>query len=264
MYFNHKGTEMKFRIFSICVSIVMVLWLMVSPLELDAQRSRSSGFGGSRSSSSSSSSSYRSSSSSSSATSQPRSSAFGGNRSTTSSPSTSSSSSKPSSAFGGTRSTSPSASRPSTSTSNSFGGTKSTNSPSYATPRSGGTSLNGNRMTSTQAASSYGTPRRTYNQTYGGSNIRVNDYGGFSSGLMAGYLAGRIMSPAWHPFSGSFYYGRPTYVYGPNGQIESVYPPTFSFFKLFLALAILGAIIFVIYKIVTRNRNKEISNSSFS
>ena len=256
---------MKSRICTLCFTIVMFVWLLAIPFELDAQRSRSSGFGGSRSSSSSSSYRSSSSSSSSSATSQPRSSGFGGSRSTTSTSSSSTTNSKPSSAFGGTRSTpSTSTSRPSTSTSNSFGGTKSTNSPTYATPRSGGASLNGNRMTSDQASRSYGTPRRTYNQTYGGNNIRVNDYGGFSSGLMAGYLAGSIMAPAWHPFSGSFYYGRPTYVYGPNGQIESVYPPTFSFFKLFIALAILGVIIFIIYKIFTRNRNKQLSNSSFS
>gem|GEM_PF-3337777 len=255
---------MKSRICTIAVTVVMFLWLLALPYELDAQRSRSSGFGGSRSSSSSSSS-YRSNSSnsSSSTSSQPRSSGFGGSRSTPSTSSSSSSNTKPSSAFGGTRSTpSTSSSRPSTS--NSFGGSKSTNSPSYATPRSGGASLNGNRMSADQASRSYGTPRRSYNQSYGGNNIRVNDYGGFSSGLMAGYLAGSIMAPAWHPFSGSFYYGRPTYVYGSNGQIESVYPPTFSFFKLFIALAIIGVIIFILYKIFTRNRNKQLSNSSFS
>ncbi len=252
---------MKTRICTICVTVIMFVWLLALPYELDAQRSRSSGFGGSRSSSSSSSYRSSSNSSSSSSSSQTRSSGFGGSRSTPSTSSSSSYNSKPSSAFGGTRSTpSTSSSRPS----NSFGGSKSTNSPTYATPRSGGASLNGNRMSSDQASRSYGTPRRTYNQSYGGSNIRVNDYGGFSSGLMAGYLAGTIMAPAWHPFSGSFYYGRPTYVYGPNGQIESVYPPTFSFFKLFIAIAIFGLILFVLYKIFTRNKKKQLSNSSFS
>lgn len=175
--------------------------------------------------------------------------------------------------FGGSRS-SGSTSKPSTgmqrqsAPSSSFGGTKSTNTPSTSNMgRSGAvgaSSLNNNYT------SKYGAPRRTMtsNDMPGlASNYRVHDYGGFSSGLMTGYLMG---STSWMwsmPFHPAFYYSRPTYYNNPDGTV-SVYPPTFSFLKLFVGLALFIVVLWIIIKIVKRVRGggngDSYSQSSFS
>lgn len=112
----------------------------------------------------------------------------------------------------------------------------------------------GNRTSklSPQAArQKYGTPRKTENVTNKDANgftrnYRVNDYGGYSSGLMRGYMAGTVMSYMhWLPWYGAFWYSSPEYVTNEDGTVE-VYPPTFNTTKLIFILLIVGAIILYI------------------
>ena len=141
---------------------------------------------------------------------------------------------------------------------------------SYSTPsRSTGSSFGGARkMTTASARAQYGTPRKVDNfqrrEANGYSrNYQINDYGGYSSGLMRGYMMGQVTSyMMWAPWHGAYWYSRPTYVYNPDGTV-GVYPPTFDYTKLFITLFIVGGIAFVVYVIVrNRKRNSE-SYSSF-
>ncbi len=152
-------------------------------------------------------------------------------------------------------------SSPSRSSSNkSFGGTST---------RKSGSSFGGTRsMTKQQAQAKYGTPRKVQNGTFRDangrmSNYRMNDYGGYSSGLMHGYMMG--MTP-WYwsmPLHPAFFYSRPTYIYNADGTYD-VYPPTFSFMKLLLTLVIVAAIIFIIRAIIKSRRRGSLNRSSFS
>ncbi|MDA3844456.1 MAG: hypothetical protein PF588_08830 [Candidatus Kapabacteria bacterium] len=121
-------------------------------------------------------------------------------------------------------------------------------------------SFGGKRISSSAARSKYGTPRKTTPMTgknaYGtNQNYNVHSYGGFSSGLMTGYMMGSITSSMmWMPWRGSFWYSRPYYTEpDANGNI-SVYPPTFSWTKVFFALVVIGVIIYIIRGII---RNKK-------
>jgi hypothetical protein len=142
--------------------------------------------------------------------------------------------------FGGSRSRSSSKSTRSSKSSTS----KSNLSPA---PPSKKPSFGGTRMSASAAKAKYGTPRKTSTVTSKNSlgenvNYRVNDYGGFSSGLMMGYMTGQMTSWMW---MGSMMYSRPVYVTNDDGS-TSVYPPTFSFTRLIILLLV----IYIIYRII--------------
>ncbi len=108
-------------------------------------------------------------------------------------------------------------------------------------------SFGGTRMSSSAAKAKYGTPRKTSTVTSKNSlgenvNYRVNDYGGFSSGLMMGYMTGQMTSMMW---MGSLFYTRPAYVTREDGA-TSVYPPSFSFTRLIIFLLV----IYIVYRII--------------
>ncbi|MBL7999241.1 MAG: hypothetical protein JNL32_11455 [Candidatus Kapabacteria bacterium] len=145
-------------------------------------------------------------------------------------------------------------------------------SPGYSTNRSG--SMGGYRSNTTQMkdyTSRYGAPRRQQSQTrYEDGMNRTyvyNSYGGFSDGLMMGYMMGGS-SWLWHtPFHPAFYYSRPVVNPMPDGSMQ-VYPPTFSFATLFFMLILAGVIVFVIYVIIKARRRSrfgagDMSQSSF-
>lgn len=130
-------------------------------------------------------------------------------------------------------------------------------------------SFGGKRMTKSQATQRYGTPRRT--QKVNAKNSQgvsqpyvVNHYGGYSSGLMMGYMMGSSMWYWSMPFHPAYYYSRPTYVENSDGSVE-VYPPTFSWGRVFFTLILIGAIIFVIRRLFfKRNNSGQDYNSSGS
>ncbi len=135
------------------------------------------------------------------------------------------------------------------------------------------TSFGGRRLSSSQEyTSSYGIPRRTEqlkvpSGTSSGmaQNYTVHRYGGAGDGFMMGYLTG---SSSWlwsMPFHPAFYYTRPYYVPGANGQME-VYPPTFSWTKLIIVLLVAGGIVFVVVSVLRSRRGvaRNVSRSSFS
>jgi hypothetical protein len=159
--------------------------------------------------------------------------------------------------FGGSRSPSYSPSRPSA--------------PSPSSGMSRG-SFGGARPQSAIAGSnyrsSYGIPRQSSPMTVPGASspYMVHSYGGYGDGLMAGYLMGRTSMMWSMPFHPAFYYSRPVYVTGANGAME-VYPPTFSFFRLFMGLFIMGGVVFLVVWLVRRSRRNSdygMSQSSFS
>ncbi len=128
-------------------------------------------------------------------------------------------------------------------------------------PRTKQSSFGGSRLNNQKAyTSKYGAPRKT--STYNGTNAAggnqryvMNDYGGYGSGLMTGYMMGRT-SLLWSmPFHPAFYYSRPYYVNNPDGTI-GVYPPTFSFSKLIFILIILGIIILIIRAKIRAKKRK--------
>ncbi len=134
----------------------------------------------------------------------------------------------------------------------SFSRPRSTSTRSSSTTRSSGTtsrssSFGGARqMSSQQAKAKYGVPRRTETKTMTGANglpvnYNVHHYGGFSSGLMTGYLTGNML---WYMTVPAFFYSRPVYVTNPDGT-KDVYPPTFNWGKLFFVLLIIAAIVFL-------------------
>ncbi len=114
---------------------------------------------------------------------------------------------------------------------------------------------------------SYGIPRQTTPQTLPGysSPVMMNRYGGFSDGLMMGYMMGHSSWMWSMPFHPAFYYSRPHVVYAPDGvTVQEVYPPTFSFLKMVLTLLIVGGIVYVIIRVVRARRSMSSSGSSFS
>lgn len=177
--------------------------------------------------------------------------------------------------FGGSRSSGGSRSfgSPRTSTpQKSFGGTRSSAPKAIPnTPQGRVSSFGGNRMSSgTQYTQKYGTPRRTETRSFAGANgvqqnYVMHSYGGYGSGLMTGYMLGHTPWMWSTPFHPAFYYGRPYYVTNPDGGVE-VYPPTFSYAKLFFTLIIVGAIIFIIYVMIRGRKSGRgnYSQSSFS
>lgn len=163
--------------------------------------------------------------------------------------------------FGGSRGGSRSFSRPSSSS------RSVTSSPSSSRKV---TSFGGSRTTRADYSRKYGTPRRTSSYTGtsasgGRQNYIVNDYGGYSSGLMMGYMQGSIASHMmWMPWYGAFWYTRPYYSDpDANGNVE-VYPPTFDYTKLFIVVIIVGLIIYFVYRWFRKRRyTGETSQSSF-
>ncbi len=154
--------------------------------------------------------------------------------------------------------------------SRSFGGSRAKSTPaksSYSTPsRKSGSSFGGTRMTTASARQKYGTPRKvdSYQRKDANgrnTNYQINDYGGYSSGLMRGYMMGHITSSMmWTPWHGAFWYSRPVYVTNPDGSV-GVYPPSFDWTKLFIVLFVVGAIVYIVY-VVKRSRNRNSSSSS--
>lgn len=174
------------------------------------------------------------------------------------------------SSFGGFRRGSPSnaPSRPAA-PSSSFGGSRSTTSPAPSSLQRSGSAFGGTRAMAPAAANyqrSYGIPRQSSPVSVPGatSPYMVHNYGGYTDGLMMGYLMGRTSAMWYTPFHPAFYYSRPVYVPGANGAME-VYPPTFSFFKLFMGLAIFGLIIWLVMRFFRRrSAGADDSQSSFA
>ncbi len=139
-------------------------------------------------------------------------------------------------------------------------------------PPSKRTSFGGTRMNSARDyTSKYGTPRKT--QTFQGRNAAgqsqkyvMHQYGGYGSSLMTGYMMGTTSWMWMMPFHPAFYYSRPYYVNNADGTMD-VYPPRFSFGKLFFTLLIAGGIIFIIVRMIRKRKQRgarEYSQSSFS
>lgn len=174
------------------------------------------------------------------------------------------------SSFGGSRRSSSSyaPSRPAA-PSSSFSGSRSMTSPAPSTMQRSGSSFGGTRAIAPAASNyrrSYGIPRQSTPVTVPGASTpyMVHNYGGFTDGLMMGYLMGRTSAMWYTPFHPAFYYSRPVYVNNPDGTME-VYPPTFSFFKFFLGLAIVGLILWLIVRFFRRrSTNVDSSQSSFA
>lgn len=131
------------------------------------------------------------------------------------------------------------------------------------------TSFGGKRLSSAnEYRAKYGQPRKVSQpgQTPGvPAHYRINEYGGFSNGLMMGYLMGHTSWLWFMPFHPAFYFTRPQYVENPDGTID-VYPPTFDLGKLFITIIIVGAIIYYIVRAIQRRRisARASSQSSFS
>ncbi len=159
--------------------------------------------------------------------------------------------------FGGRRGGSATRSRSSSSSSSSA-------TRSSSTSRS--SSFGGSRtMTSQQARAKYGTPRKTETRTMTGANgapmnYNVHHYGGFSSGLMTGYMTGQMM---WYMTVPAFFYSRPVYVKNADGTTD-VYPPTFNWSKLFFILLIIAAIYYLVKRARNKNRTATDNYSSSS
>lgn len=167
--------------------------------------------------------------------------------------------------FGGSRSRS--MRTPRTTPRSSFG--RSGARPARMTPsQKAASSFGGKRLSSPRAyTSKYGTPRKTTTQTITRNGVTQNymmhGYGGYGSGLMMGYMMGTTSWMWMMPFHPAFYYSRPYMVDNPNGTV-GVYPPTFSWSKLFFTLLIAGVIIYIIYVIIRNRRSTGQSQSSFS
>ena len=131
-------------------------------------------------------------------------------------------------------------------------------------------SFGGTRMKSSkQYTRKYGTPRKTETRTMKNAQGKkqryvMNNYGGYGSGLMTGYMMGSITSSMmWMPWRGAFYYSKPYYVDNPDGTV-SVYPPTFSWTKILFLIIIIGAIIFIVRKLIfNKGQYSSGSRSSF-
>jgi hypothetical protein len=158
--------------------------------------------------------------------------------------------------FGGSR-RSRSYSKPRTSKPKSS--TQKNNAANRSTAQKPKTSFGGKRMNSAQQyRKSYGTPRKTEKVSVpgqAGKQYTVNRYGGMSDGFMMGYMMGTTSMWWSTPFHPAFYFSRPHYVAGPNGAMD-VYPPTFSWFKLLMTLAIVGAIVYFIAKMMRARKGR--------
>lgn len=150
----------------------------------------------------------------------------------------------------------------------------STNKSSGSSSRSGATlsrnpakspSFGGTRMSREAATAKYGVPRKTQsvtskNELGQNMNYRVNDYGGFSSSLMMGYMMGNM---SWWMMAPSLLYSRPVYVENKDGSVD-VYPPSFSFTKLFLWIIAIIVVIFIIKAIIKSKKDYKQFKSSGS
>ena len=132
-------------------------------------------------------------------------------------------------------------------------------------PSFGGTRLNSGK----NYTQKYGTPRKAETRTYKnaqGQNQRyvMHSYGGYGSGLMTGYMMGATPFLWSTPFHPAFYYSKPYYANNPDGTI-GVYPPTFSWSKVFFTVIIVGIIVYIIYVIIRNKKRKarSVSQSSF-
>lgn len=172
--------------------------------------------------------------------------------------------------FGGSRGRS--FSRPSRSSSPSTK-QRSTTSRRSSTPKTASgraaSSFGGTRLNSSKAyTQKYGTPRQTTTRTVTGANGRPTNYvmygyGGYGSSLMTGYMLGATSWMWSMPFHPAFYYSRPYYVDNPDGTV-GVYPPTFSWSKLFFSLLIAAVIIYIIYAIFRKRKVlSDTTHSSF-
>lgn len=170
--------------------------------------------------------------------------------------------------FGGFRSksySSPSASKPSSS----FGGTRSSNSGGSAggfASRPSSVNWGGRRLGSAQEyTKSYGIPRRVVrsNEMQGlPQNYIVNQYGGASDRFMMGYIMGSTNWMWYTPFHPAFYYSRPHYVEREDGMVE-VYPPVFSWGKLFFTILIIGGVLFIIVVAIKSRKNRGVKSNNF-
>lgn len=153
--------------------------------------------------------------------------------------------------------------------SSSFGGSRSMTSPTPSTMQRNGSSFGGSRAMTPAASNyrrSYGIPRQSSPVTVPGvsSPYMVHSYGGYTDGLMMGYLMGRTSAMWYTPFHPAFYYSRPVFVNNPDGTQE-VYPPTFSFFRFFLGIAIVGLIVWLVVRFFRRRAaSADSSQSSFA
>lgn len=128
-------------------------------------------------------------------------------------------------------------------------------------------SFGGKRITSQQAKARYGVPRKqqtVQSRSQDGSNVtyRMNNYGGFSSGLMTGYMMG---SMPWYMTSAAFFYSRPVYATNDDGTVD-VYPPSFNWGRLFLILLIVGAVVLIVRSAIRSRKQgaaREYAQSSF-
>lgn len=142
-------------------------------------------------------------------------------------------------------------------------------SPQRMTPsQRSASSFGGQRLNSSKAyTQKYGTPRKTSTQTITRNGVSQNyvmhGYGGYGSGLMMGYMMGTTSWLWMMPFHPAFYYSRPYYADNPDGTV-SVYPPTFSWSKLFFTLIVIGLIIYIIRIIIRSRRAGNQTQSSFS
>ncbi len=130
------------------------------------------------------------------------------------------------------------------------------------------TSFGGTRMTSQQAKAKYGTPRKVQ-QTVGKNSsgasqvYNMHHYGGYSSGLMTGYMMGHTSALWLFPFHPAFYYSQPHYVENPDGTID-VYPPTLSFGRILIGLILLFAIARFVFRIIAKaSKSRQAKQSSF-
>lgn len=157
--------------------------------------------------------------------------------------------------FGGRRSFGRSRSR---SRSKSFGGSRSKNRRSnYSrnktlnhSPKR--PSFGGKRMKPADARKKYGTPRKSTPVTQksgsgASTNYVMHSYGGYGSGLMTGYMMGTSSWMWFTPFHPAFYYSRPIYVTNEDGSV-GVYPPTFSWSRIFFIVMIIGVIVWYFQK----------------
>lgn len=164
--------------------------------------------------------------------------------------------------FGRSRSRSSSSSAPRRSTSPSTSSRRSLSGNPAKTPSFGGT-----RMSKSEATAKYGVPRKqstitSNNQLGQPVNYRVNDYGGFSSGLMTGYMMGNM---SWWMMAPAMFYSRPIYVENQDGTVD-VYPPTLSVGKILIAIIIIAAIVMIIRAVIKSRkqlRARETHQSSF-
>lgn len=130
-------------------------------------------------------------------------------------------------------------------------------------------SFGGKRLNSANDyTSKYGTPRKSSTVSKPGANGKntnyvVHSYGGYGSGLMTGYMMGAIPFMWYTPFHPAFYYSRPYEVEKEDGSVE-VYPPTFSFGKLFFMLIMIGVIIFVVRRIIQLRRGTNLKTAPYS